>query len=392
MKHMLPAITMATALLAASCSSDDVASVTGTGKVSPDFAVDYSVTDSRSLTRSTSEEATVKPDLSEFTFRLTSEDGTTDEVFASLDSLTQGEYTAGTYTLTATYGDIAEEGIDKAYYCGETTFAVTGGETATPALTATLANTAVSLTYTDLFTQYFTQYSATVASASGTATVDMDGDDSTWAYLTPGDITLTVSYTKQNGVSGSVEAATIEAAEAGAHYSITVDVNGGEAGSETITITFDASTDIEPVTVDISDDVVNAPYPVITPTGFTSGVAISVTEGSDVGYTVKAAIVAQAGLAEVNLTIDSPTPALASVLGTIELLSATTEQQSVLTAAGLSCKGVWSSPGQLAEIDFTGLIPNLAAADGSYTHTFTILAKDNYSHQSDTVTLIVETK
>lgn len=389
MKFKLLVPLSALALFVASCSNDDFASSSdGTGKLSPEFAVDYSISDSRNATRAT-EQASVTPEISQFTFQLT-RDGGTAQTFSGLEQLLNKDFAVGSYTLEATYGDPDEEGIDKAYYYGSTTFNIYDGETASPSLTATLSNTAVSIEYTEAFKKYFTAYATTVHSSNGATYVEMPNDsESSWAYVKSGDISLNVSFTKQNGVSGEVEAAKITGAVAGTHYHVTIDANGGEVGNEVITISFDAETDTEPITIDVSDEVINAPAPVITASGYSNDQAIDILEGDDAESDVKASIYAAAGLAEVRLSISSPTPALSTVQGDIDLLSATEEQKAVLTTAGIGCKGLWNNPDQLALIDFSGMLKNLRVADGVSTHTFTLLVKDKYNKVSESVTLTV---
>ena len=388
MKLKLLAPLSAIALLAASCSGDDVASKKGTGTLNPGFAVDYSITSSRAAGRA-AETATVAPEISQFTFRLVKDDNKFDKTYTNLGEFVAQQFPVGAYTLEATYGDPEEEGIDKAYYYGTASFNIYDGETAEPSLTATLANTAVSIEYTDAFKKYFTAYSSTVHSSNGTAYVDMPDDASKWAYVKTGDIVLNVNFTKQNGKSGEVEAAKITDAKAGTHYHIVVDANGGEVGNEQITISFDDTTDSEPVDIDVSDDVIDSPAPVVTPSGYTSGTAIDILEGDDAESPLKASVLALAGFSEVRLSISSPTPALASLQGDIDLLNATAEQQAALTAAGFVCKGLWNNPDKLAIIDFSGMMKNLRVMNGVSTHTFTIQVKDKYNKVSEPVVLTV---
>lgn len=388
MKLKLLAPLSAIALLAASCSGDDVASKKGTGTLNPGFAVDYSITSSRAAGRA-AETATVAPEISQFTFRLVKDDNKFDKTYTNLGEFVAQQFPVGAYTLEATYGDPEEEGIDKAYYYGTASFNIYDGETAEPSLTATLANTAVSIEYTDAFKKYFTAYSSTVHSSNGTAYVDMPDDASKWAYVKTGDIVLNVNFTKQNGKSGEVEAAKITDAKAGTHYHIVVDANGGEVGNEQITISFDDTTDSEPVDIDVSDDVIDSPAPVVTPSGYTSGTAIDILEGDDAESPLKASVLALAGFSEVRLSISSPTPALASLQGDIDLLNATAEQQAALTAAGFVCKGLWNNPDKLAVIDFSGMMKNLRVMNGVSTHTFTIQVKDKYNKVSEPVVLTV---
>lgn len=388
MKLKLLAPLSAIALLMASCSGDDNVSKKGTGTLNPGFAVDYSIASSRSLGRA-AETATVAPEISQFTFRLVKDDNKFDKTYTNLGEFVAQQFPVGVYTLEATYGDPEEEGIDKAYYYGTTSFNIYDGETAEPNLTATLANTAVSIEYTEAFKKYFTEYSATIHSSNGATYVDMPDDASKWAYVKTGDIVLNVSFTKQNGKSGEVEAAKITDAKAGTHYHIIVDANGGEVGNEKITVSFDATTATEPVDIDVSDDVIDSPAPAVTPAGYTSDTAIDILEGDDAESPVKASILAMAGLAEVRLSISSPTPALASLQSDIDLLNATAEQQAALTAAGFSCKGLWNNPDKLAMIDFSGMLKNLRVVGGVSVHTFTLQVKDKYNKVSDPVVLTV---
>lgn len=380
----------ASLLLLASCSEgNDFDGKSGTGALSPEFDVNYAILSSRTITRAT-ETASKAPEIGQFTFEVIRDDGKiASRTYTGLEQLQGEQFPVGAYTIEASYGSADEEGVDKAYYFGTASFNIYDGETATPSLTATLANTAVSIEYTDAFKKYFTAYKTTVHSSNGTKYIEMSDDADEWVYLKPGDLTFDVEFTKQNGVSGTMEAAKISNAQARTHYKLKVDVNGGEVGNEKITISFDDATETEPVTIDVSDDVINAPAPQITASGFTSGTAINILEGDDYSSALKTSILAMAGLSEVHLSISSPTPALSTVQGDIDLMAATDEQKSTLTAAGLTVKGLWSNPDKLAVIDFSGLMKNLKVVDGVSTHTFTLQVKDKYSKVSDVVTLTV---
>lgn len=388
----------ALALLAASCSAgDDLADKKGTGTLNPEFTINYTIHNSRAESRADGDPtASVIPEAKDFTFTLTRKDGKKEpETFTELSSLQNISRGVGAYTLEAYYPAEEDEGIDKAYYYGTTEFNVYDGEVAQPSITATLANTAVEIEYTDAFKKYFTDYHTTLHSSNGTKNIEMAKDESRWAYLKPGDISLNVAFTKQNGKSSEMEVAKIEDAQARTIYHVTIDVNDGEIGNPQISIAFDAETATEPVTVDVSDEALDAPQPVITPTGYNSSTTIELLEGDEYSSPLKAAILARGGLssenAEVRLTVSSPTPGLAEFNSKdINLLKATEEQQAALKNMGIECKGLWNNPNGLATVDFTKLIQNLQVVDGVSTHTFTLAVVDNFKKTCEPVVLTVK--
>ena len=202
------------------------------------------------------------------------------------------------------------------------------------------------------------------------------------------DINITV--TKQNGVSGTVKAATIENALPATHYHVTIDANRGEVGKATITVSFDDATTLEPITIDVSGDILVTPAPVLTAYGFTSGTPLEILEGDAAEGTLKVNILAQGEVASVKLNISSPTPALSSLQGDVNLLAASEEQKTALQTLGVTTKGIWSGVGKVAEIDFTAMLPKLTVANGNSTHTFTITVVDKLNRTCDPVVLKIE--
>ena len=216
------------------------------------------------------------------------------------------------------------------------------------------------------------------------------GTESEWAYVKPGNVDINITVTKQNGVSGTVKAATIENALPATHYHVTIDANGGKVGNATISVSFDASTADEPIEIDVSGDILVTPAPVLTAYGFTSGTPLEILEGDAAEGTLKVNILAQGEVASVKLNTSSPTPALSSLQGDVELLTATEEQKNALTTLGVTTKGVWSGVGQVAEIDFTAMLPKLTVANGNSTHTFTITVVDKLNRTCEPVVLKIQ--
>lgn len=387
----------ALAMLVASCQDDNKGLTKGQGTISPEFTIDYSVTNPRTMSRAENGKETVPnaPELSSFSFHLWKDDGKFDKTYTGLGHFVDAQFPVGAYSLEAFSGDIEKEGLGKPYFAGSTTFNVYDGEQAKPTLVAKLANTAVSVEYTEAFMNYFTAYSTKIHSSNGTNYITMPelttaGTESEWAYVKPGNVDINITVTKQNGVSGTVKAATIENALPATHYHVTIDANGGEVGNATITVSFDDATKLEPITIDVSGDILVTPAPVLTAHGFTSGTPIEILEGDAAEGTLKVNILAQGDVASVKLNISSPTPALSSLQGDVELLTATEEQKAALTTLGVTTKGVWSGVGQVAEIDFTNILQNLKVANGVSDHIFTITVVDKLNRTCEPVVLKIQ--
>ena len=372
-------------LLSWSCSDDksEFSGDEGQGYISASFKADYRVaTPKADGDESSSEVESASPDVQNFAVHLAKNDGTYDKTWETVAQFpVNTKFTTGAYAMEIWYGNIAEEGFEKPYYYGSTTFEVIDEETVTPSIEAKLGNTMVSLAYTDAFKNYFTSYSAKVRTESGSV-IEFANDETRAVYVKPGKVSFQLSMTKTNGTELSLEPAAIENAAACTLYRVTFDVNGGEVGDAVLTITFDDATELEPVEVVLSDELMTAPAPVITPKGFTNDTPINIIEGDEASASV--AVVAQSGIASVTLNTASDFLASKGWSSEIELMSATADQKALFDQYGLSVKGLWNNPDKMAVIDFSGLIPNLSPLNGNSTHTFTVQVKDIYGRVAET--------
>lgn len=73
---------------------------------------------------------------------------------------------AGEYHVMATYGSIEEEGFDKPYFNGESSFTIAGGQTVTAPVEVSLKNSVVWLSFSEYFKKYYSDYSFTLSRAS----------------------------------------------------------------------------------------------------------------------------------------------------------------------------------------------------------------------------------
>ena len=323
----------------------------------------------------------IKPELDSCKLIIMSKTGTYLQTWNHVSDYNPSEnpVTVGTYDVTLTYGALEDEGFDKPYYYGSATTTVKQDETSEVSVEATLHNTMVKMKYTDAFMKYFTNYSATIHSEGGKY-ITFEKDETRAAYVRPGNISIDLSVTKPNGLSGTFEVEGIDNAAARTLYNVTVDVNEGGVGDAEVLISFDDSTTVEPISIKVSDEILAAPAPVITPTGFTPGTALTVFEGNTLAEAPKMQVMARSGLKEVTLTTQSTSLLAQGFPAEIELMSATAEQQAKLAALGFAPAGLWKNPGEFALIDFSGLISHIkAASDGNNTSTFTLQVKDKYS-------------
>lgn len=378
-------------LMFASCSDNDSPGVGGYGQVNASVSADNAVSLSTEMSRA-GEQApeALSPDLNSFSLTISRKDGSFSKTWETLDAFdpTQ-QFPIGAYNVEASYGALEKEGFDMPYYYGTEECIVYDSETSTPTVVATLANTMVSVNYTEEFKKYFTDYSVSIKSEGGSDFITFAKDEVRNAYVRPGNISLNVSLTKTNGKTLTFNPADIANAKPKTLYRVTFDVNGGEVGTAQLVIKFDSQTVLDPITITLSDDLVSSPAPEIKAKGFESGVVMEMVEGDTPVAEVSAMLTAMAGLQEVTLTTVSEDLIAAGWPAQVDLMAATESQKTLMKSKGLKVFGLWSNPDKMAKVDFTGLLENLHPKNGSFAHKFTLQVKDKYTKLSETVELSV---
>lgn len=375
-------------LIMSGCSSDENPMNSGSGRINPEVGLDSEVYSAENPQgRSTSS----VPTVSDLKLALTSTNGSYKKTWSSVDLFPSDEaFKVGDYTMEAYYGSIDDEGFEKPYYYGSQALTVYEDRTTDVNIVAKLANTMVSIEYTDAFKNYFTSYSAELHSTGGNY-VTYASDEIRPAYLRPGTVTLALSVTKPNGTSATLQPASINA-QAQHHYRITLDVNGGEVGNGVLVISFDETLQTETINIDLSDELMNAPAPEVTAEGFTPGSSLSLFEGSTPDEQVRFILNARGGLSSVTLTTQSQSLIEQGWPAEVDLMQATEMQKSRFASLGLNVSGLWKNPDQMAIVDFTDVISNIKYVDGSATSTFTIVVKDKMTKVNEPVTLSITTK
>lgn len=300
------------------------------------------------------------------------------------------KFKVGNYNVTAFYGDPSAEGFDLPAYQGTQRVTVAENQASPVSIEARLVNSMISIEYTDAFRNYMSDWSASVAAGDASNPVAFTSAETRPAYVKPGTVKVYVSFTKPNGVSASLEVASIQAL-ACTHYHVSVDVNGGGAGAESLEVTFDASV-TEEVTVGIplDDDLLNAPAPVLTADGFTPGEAVTVAEGMPTAAPLNMSIVALGGISSVTMTTASTSTLAKNWPASIDLVAATAEQRQALAEAGLDVPGLWKNPGEMAVIDFSKVVSGIAYKEGAdNTTTFTVTVTDKMRKVCEPMALTV---
>ena len=367
------------ALGLAACSEDNPwMNSDGEGGILPLVNADSHVKDAIP-TRATA----MTPDVQEFGLKLTKADGQFTKTWDRLADFDEKQgFRSGEYTLEAFYGSIDEEGFEKPCYKGAAQVVVKPGEQTEVAVTATLANSMVSIDYTDAFKNYFADYQTSLHT-EGYGYNELPKDCPDPMYVAPGKVQISVAFTKPNGQSATVQPAEFTA-EARHHYHVTLDCNNGNVGDAQLIVTFDDTVDQEEVIVDLSDELLNMPEPEVTPQGFTDGQTLQLIEHSPADSPMKFTAYVPAGIQAATFTVnsDSYTPPFGRE---VDLASADGAVQSQLAAAGIKVLGLFKNPDKLATVDFSGLLEMLPAG----THTITLQMKDRLTRVNTPVSLTV---
>lgn len=368
-----------------SCAKDEAQSSLK-GRIDVRVNTDQSLSDD--VSRAAGE--VTEPDLKDFALTIASADG---EVSNSWDSFEKFEpvfVEVGTYTVTASYGEAESEGFDALSYLGSTNVEVRKDETAEAAVTCTINKAKVSVAYTDDFKKYFSSYSAYVSSSKGNK-VTYTADETRGAYFVPGDLSLFLELTRQ-GISQKITLNPKNfTAEVKHEYRLTMDV---DASTASLNIIFnDNPASEENVSINISDEALNAAPPVFTPYGFKSGTPLEVLEGETVSDKLEAYLNAPAGLSKCELTTVSEALKAQGWPEKVDLMKLTEEQSQKLTELGLKTRGLGANHDKIALIDFRNVLSHLyCVADGNDTHVFTLKATDALTKVSDDLVLNVTTR
>lgn len=331
------------------------------------------------------------PDVKDFSMEML-QDGKVQSAWDKLSDYDEDTtFPIGTYTLRAFYGDMDQEGFASPYYEGTTDVVISSGQTANVEATCKLANTKITIEYTDDFKSYFKTYSSIVQSDAGGSEITFKSDESRAAYVKPGRVTVKVSFTKATGGSTTepVVAATIEEALPQHHYHLLMDVDAGKA---MLSVIFDRVTEEKPVTLDISDKALNIKAPYFTLTGFekTSNDNNQWDGNLTEADKLSALLTSLGGFTSCILKVNSPNISDWPLEG-VNLADLSADHRALLDKYNFKLTGFGANKDQMAIIDFTGVVPHLNISDANSTHLFSLQAISTYGKQSEEYVLNLTT-
>ncbi|MDE6558347.1 MAG: DUF4493 domain-containing protein, partial [Muribaculaceae bacterium] len=353
----------------------------GKGGIDLKLSTSVEVTDAIPVVRSGAPELEA-PDAADFAIELRDIDTDQARTWESLDHFHSEEgFDVGNYTLTAFYGNENECGFDKPCFKGVADVSVLEGRESSISVTAQLANAMLSVEYTDAFKNYFRDYSVT-AHTDGHANVVFGKSETRAGFLTPGDVTLQVSFTNPSGKKATITPAEFPA-QARHHYHVKFDVDSEPMGDAVLSVVFDDSVNKENVTISLSDELYNADAPIVHAEGFTSGQTFEALAGNAAPTPIKFESICKGGIEKAVLKIaqisgrETYSPPFDTEL---DLVKADESTQYQLEQNGIKVVGLFRNPEQMAVVDVTGLSSHLPEV----TFEITLTVTDKVGRNNDT--------
>lgn len=383
-KSLILTMSLAT-IMFSSCMNDELGDAERYGTLGVTLNIDESLLD---VSAEVIKRNAVSVNTDDFKLILENSDGVvkTWEKYSEFDSKEQ--FKVGSYKLVASYSDVNVEGFEKPCYQGLENVEITEAGITNVDLTCTLANSMISISYTDAFKGYFSDYEVAVHS-EGNENIIIGKDETRACYVSPKNIYLTMKLVSQTGVTSTFSPGVIVNAQPRHHYKLKLDVNNGNMGNAQLIISFDDSVVNEDIIIDLSDELMSSPAPEIIAYGFTPSQPLSIIKGEALDTPVEVVINARGGLKEVYLTTDAQNFVSAGLPSEMDLMKATDEQKSIISQLGIDVKGLWNNPETMAKIDFTQLLSQLNISDDVKQTSFKLVVVDKYSKQSEPLTLLV---
>ena len=238
MKHLKTILGVMVMVLTMSCAKNHAE---GSGQVSFSLFSDFEVVDQ---TKSNVSDYTTLPSASDFTITIKDAASATfwTGKISEWDEATL--LPVGSYTVSATYGSIEDEGFDKPFFTGEETFSIVGAQVTDVKISVSLGNTVILVRCTDNFRNYYQDYTFNLV-RDGQTIASFVKDETKAAFVDGYKISLqgsvtsaTKTQTFTKDYSGLKEATA---------YTILFDASN--VGGVTITVTFNDTVE----TVELGD-------------------------------------------------------------------------------------------------------------------------------------------
>lgn len=365
-----------------SCSNNEIDIEAPQGEISITLSNQDSLPEVSLQTRSAS------PDVNNFTVRIYNMKGDLLKEWPKYSSMPQIiKFGEGKYKIKASYGDFKKQGFDLPAYEGSSDFTIAFQDKKDLNVNCKLANALISMESTEGMDNYFKDFTVYII-ASGDSIRFPKGEKRT-AYVTPTEIKVKIAVTSQSGKTSILTMPSLKEVQACDHYRLKVDVKDG-AGNLSLKIVPGKQTEeVTEVIIPATEYSTSTPY--FSSTGFTSDQPVTLIEEEQ--HTIKCLALVPGGIESLIMTVNSPFLRSQGWPGEINFAtidqSANASIKSLLTNMGIK----WSKNminQEIAEIDFSGLMPCLKAGDkNSLRHELILQSSNIYNKKSAVLPIIL---
>lgn len=305
-------------------------------------------------------------------------------------------YTAGAYKLVAIHGGgVPMPAFDSPIYRAEQKITIASGEHRSVEMLATLSTTKMSVTFDETFPLTYADYSVDIRTIEDEY-LTFSSTEARAGYFTPGHIRMRFNLTTKEGkqVTYSPEGhITVTPTKAKEYYKLKLSVRPGNNGNGKINIITDETTEDKTISIEIPAYMLPKAPPLVTPTGFESGVPVSTHEGLFTKHNVS--LLSTAGVKSVKLKTTAPaTLAAGWPAEGIDLVGLDQAGRAMLRGLGLKWSDELNSPDQAANltkatyVDFGGITGHLTTTANTTTdQDFTVEVIDLFGQSSGVYTL-----
>lgn len=322
------------------------------------------------------------PSPDDFSIKLEKADGSFSKTWSTLADFKEYNlenlYETGSYTMTAYYGEKGKQDFNAPYFEASSSFTVLADQVHNVDLTAELMNSMVKINYSDEFRNYMKDYHTAIRTEGRADEIICVASESRAAFIEPNNAAMTVHFTTKNKeFTGSVALGEF-APLAKTLHNITFDIAENSNGDAQLQVSFDETLDEEPVYIDLTEELLTTPAPVITTEGFTSGETLDMLAGTESEFTIKMNVSAKGTVDKAIMTVESVyfSPTWGSQ---IDLCNASDENRQAMETAGISAIG-FDRKSELAFLDLTSYCKSLPKG----IHTITLKVTDKNGAVSET--------
>lgn len=216
---------------------------------------------------------------------------------------------AGAYDVVVSSGKKDSAAFDLPYFYGETACEIKTNQVTSAKVTCKIANTKVTVDYSDDFKKYFTDYSTTISNSSGSLTFKKG--ETRGGFFAPEKLLAQLALTNTDGEQFELKRE-YEDIQERYHYKLYFKLSGdpenpedkGEAGGKFDDITVDESADTVVVSIPIKvEDLENIKAPELTLEGLGENNNLEAKKGEFAGSSLK--LIAVCGIDQLLVAVES---------------------------------------------------------------------------------------